>query len=93
MRLASLLLAAVLPRAAPIPDEVTFRTAMPPAGLQRTVTSWTLLQTTIEIQTTVQHLPSLEFRWVAFVHWESILTRLPQVPDYGHWLTHEKGVY
>ena len=49
--------------------------------------------TTIEIRTTVQNLPSLVFRWVAFAQEDMILSRLPQAPDYGHWLVHEKGVY
>jgi hypothetical protein len=48
---------------------------------------------TIEIRTTVDRLPSLGFRWVAFAQDGMVFSRLPQAPEYVFWTTHEKGVF
>jgi hypothetical protein len=49
--------------------------------------------TTIEILTTVDRLPSLEFRWIAFAQEDQVFSRLPQAPEYARWTTLEKGVF
>ena len=49
--------------------------------------------TTVEVRTTVDKLPSLAFRWIAFAQEGTALSRLPQAPEYGYWTTHEKGVF
>jgi len=48
---------------------------------------------TIEIRTTVEKLPSLDFRWIAFAQENAMFSRLPQAPGFGHWTTTEKGVF
>jgi len=48
---------------------------------------------TIEIRTTVERLPTLGFRWIAFAQDNLAFTRLPQAPGHAHWTTHEKGVF
>jgi hypothetical protein len=49
--------------------------------------------TTIEIRTTVERLPSLGFRWVAYAEENATFSRLPQSPEYAYWTTFEKGVF
>ncbi len=62
-----------------------------PSGSTVTITGPTL--NVIEIRTTVQRLPSLEFSWVAFAQEESLFTRLPESPSHGGWATHEISLF
>lgn len=48
--------------------------------------------TTIEIRTTVERLPSLGFRWIAYAEENATFSRLPQSPEHAYWTTFEKGV-
>ena len=45
--------------------------------------------TLIEIATTVQFLPSIDFRWIAFAQESSRFFRLPREPGHGAWFIHE----
>lgn len=47
----------------------------------------------IEIRTTVDQLPSIDFLWVAFAQEGSTFSRLPKEPEVGAWTTFERSLY
>jgi len=49
--------------------------------------------TTIEIYTTIDQLPSIEFDWISACQEDSVFVRLPALPDYGTWTTIERSMY
>jgi len=48
---------------------------------------------TLEITTTVDQLPSIDFYWIAAAQQDSAFVRLPAVDDYGAWTTLERSMH
>jgi hypothetical protein len=51
-------------------------------------TTWLL-----EIHTTADSLPAVDFYWIAFSREGASFNRLPQPPDFSRWTTFERGLH